>query len=215
MKKLLSIIAALLICMGTQAQIVSSRSSIVKTEKQPSNTQGFVRVGMNIMNMVGDGAEGLDSKMGYNVTFGFIKPMGNAGAYWGMDLGLTSRGFKIEGEDDDIKYIAHAVQISPFTFGWKINVADEIAIDPHIGAFVSCDYTSTMKDDNNDMDWSDFADLLAVDYNRYDVGINAGVGVWYDRFNLDFSYQRGFIDVFTDCDGIKSSNFMIRLGVAF
>ena len=45
--------------------------------------------------------------------------------------------------------------------------------------------------------------------------VYAGVGVWYDRFNLDFTYQRGFIDVFSDFDKIKTSNFMIRLGVAF
>lgn len=84
-----------------------------------------------------------------------------------------------------------------------------------IGAFVSCDYTSKMKGDGEDISWSDFADYSGVDYNRFDAGLNLGVGVWYDRFNLDFSYQRGFIDVFTDLDGVKSSNFMIRLGVAF
>lgn len=76
MKKLLSIIAALLICMGTQAQIVSSRSSIVRTEKQSSNTQWFVRGGMNLMNLSGDAAEDLKSKMGYNVMLGFTKIWG-------------------------------------------------------------------------------------------------------------------------------------------
>lgn len=215
MKKLLSIIAALLICMGTQAQIVSSRSSIVRTEKQSSNTQWFVRGGMNLMNLSGDAAEDLKSKMGYNVMLGFTKNLGAQGAYWGMDFGLTSRGFKVEGEGDDIKSIAHAVQVSPFTFGWEFDVTDAISIDPHIGAFVSCDYTSKMKGDGEDIRWSDFADYSEVDYNRFDAGLNLGVGVWYDRFNLDFSYQRGFIDVFTDLDGVKSSNFMIRLGVAF
>jgi hypothetical protein len=54
-----------------------------------------------------------------------------------------------------------------------------------------------------------------VDYNHFDAGMNIGVGLWYDRFNLDFTYQRGFIDVFSDLDGIKTSNFMIRLGIAF
>lgn len=41
MKKLLSIIAALLICMGTQAQIVSSRSSIVRTENNQVTHSGL------------------------------------------------------------------------------------------------------------------------------------------------------------------------------
>ena len=58
MKKVLSMIAALLLCVGTQAQIVSSRSAIVKTEKQASSTQWFLRAGLNIMNFSGDGAEG-------------------------------------------------------------------------------------------------------------------------------------------------------------
>ena len=214
MKKLLSTFAALLMCIGIQAQIVSSRSSIVKTERQPSNSQWFVRGGMNLMNMSGDGAEGLDSKMGYNVMFGFTKPMGSIGAYWGMDFGLTSRGFNYE-DEFETKSIAHAVQVSPFTFGWKFNVANNIAIDPHIGAFVSCDYTSKIEIDGDCINWSDFADNVTVDYNRFDAGLNLGVGLWYDRFNLDLSYQRGFIDVFTDFDGMKSSNFMIRLGVAF
>lgn len=221
MKKLLSIVAVLLVCMGAQAQIVSSRSSIVrveKAEKQPSRTQWFMRVGMNFMNMTGEGAEDLKSKMGYDVKFGFAKTMGSAGAYWGMDFGLTSRGFKYEDDyyDEDEKYTAHAVQISPFTFGWKINVIDKLSIDPHVGAFLSCDYASIVKsDDLDNYDWSDFADDAECDYNRFDAGINVGVGVWYSRFNLDFSYQHGFVNVFTDMDGFKSGNFMINLGVAF
>lgn len=59
MKKVLSMVAALLLCVGTQAQIVSSRSAIVKTEKQASSTQWFLRAGLNIMNFSGDGAEEL------------------------------------------------------------------------------------------------------------------------------------------------------------
>lgn len=225
MKKLLSIVAALLICMGSQAQIVSSRSSLVKTERQPRQprrTQWFVRTGMNVMKMSGDGAEGIKSNMGYNVMFGFDKSMGSAGAYWGMDFGLTSRGFKDEdGKGEDVKAIAHAVQVSPFTFGWKINVAPKLAIDPHIGTFVSFDYVNKYKGGNVDMNWDDFAYVIEREtgydctYNLYDVGINTGVGIWYSRFNLDISYQRGFVDVFTEISGCKSSNLMIRLGVAF
>ncbi len=59
-----------LLCVGTQAQIVSSRSAIVKTQKQASNTQWFLRAGLNIMNLNGDGVEA-DSNIGYNATFGY------------------------------------------------------------------------------------------------------------------------------------------------
>ena len=76
-------------------------------------------------------------------------------------------------------------------------------------------HTSKMKESGESISWGDFADYLEVDYNHFDAGMNIGVGLWYDRFNLDFTYQRGFIDVFSDLDGIKTSNFMIRLGIAF
>lgn len=143
MKKVLSMIAALLLCVGTQAQIVSSRSAIVKTEKQASSTQWFLRAGLNIMNFSGDGAEGADSNIGYNATFGYQKPLGSTGGYWGMEFGLGSRGFKVE----DTKCMAHNIQYSPFTFGWKFAVADNVHIDPHVGVFASYDYTSKMKAD--------------------------------------------------------------------
>lgn len=212
MKKVLSIVVALLLCAGMQAQIVSSTSRSIKTERtRPSETEWLIRVGMNLMNLAGDGAEGCDSKMGYNFAIEFNKPIGDAGGYWGMNLGLGSRGFKA----DEVKCIAHNVQYSPITLGWKIGVADNIKIDPHLGFYASYDFSSKMKESGDDISWGDYADYLEVDYHGYDVGLNAGVGVWYDRFNLDFTYQRGFIDVFSDFDKIKTSNFMIRLGVAF
>ena len=98
MKKVLSIVAALLLCVGTQAQIVSSRSSIVRTEKQQSNKQWFLRGGLNVMKMTGDDDES-GSKLGYNFIYGFQKPMGSIGTYWGMEFGLGSRGWGYS-EDD-------------------------------------------------------------------------------------------------------------------
>ena len=87
MKKLLSLAAAFLLCAGVQAQIVSSRSvSIKSAQKQPSETQWFLRGGLNVMKMTGDGAEDTGSKLGYNFVYGFQKPLGSVGTYWGMEL---------------------------------------------------------------------------------------------------------------------------------
>lgn len=211
MKKVLLIAALLLLCAGIQAQIVSSRSTSIKTEKSRTTSQWVLRAGLNLMNLAGDGVEGSNSNIGYSVMAGFQKPMGAEGAYWGMEAGLGSRGFKVE----ELKSIAHNIQFSPFTFGWKFEVADNFKIDTHLGAFASFDYTSKMKMDGESISWGDFADYEEVDYNHFDAGLNIGAGVWYGRYNLDFTYQRGFIDVFTDFDGIKTSNFLIRLGIAF
>ena len=134
MKKLLSLAAAFLLCAGVQAQIVSSRSvSIKSAQKQPSETQWFLRGGLNVMKMTGDGAEDTGSKLGYNFVYGFQKPLGSVGTYWGMEFGLGSRGWKVEENESDYEYslslMAHNVQVSPFTFGYKYNITDALAVD--------------------------------------------------------------------------------------
>lgn len=219
MKKLLSLAVALLLCVGVQAQIVSSRSvSIKSAQKQPSETQWFLRGGLNVMKLTGDGAEGTGSKLGYNFVYGFQKSLGTVGTYWGMEFGLGSRGWKSEESESGYEYslsqMAHNVQVSPFTFGYKYNITDAVAIDAHLGAYVSFDYLGKIKEKEsydgeseetsvNIGDWED--------WKRFDAGMNIGVGIWYDRFNLDFSYQRGFIKTWES----NTSNVLIRLGVAF
>lgn len=220
MKKLLSLAAALLLCVSLQAQIVSSRSvSIKPTQKQASETQWFLRGGLNVMKMTGDSDEGeTGSKLGYNFIYGFQKSLGNVGTYWGMEFGLGSRGWKEEYEDSyeesSLSQIAHNIQVSPFTFGYKYNITDDIAIDAHLGAYVSFDYLGKIKyeysyNGNSEETSESIGDW--EDWKRFDAGMNIGVGLWYDRFNLDFTYQRGFIKTWE----ANTSNVLIRLGVAF
>lgn len=211
MKRILFAAIAAFMCIGSQAQIVSSRSVSIHKQEASTSTTWIFRIGMNIMNLAGNGTEGLDSQIGYNATIEFNKPIGTDGAYWGMNFGLGSRGFNMDG----ISSIAHNLQYSPFTFGWKIDVAPSIQVDPHIGVYASYDYTSKMKDNGESISWGDFADLSDMDYHSYDAGLNAGIGIWYKRYNLDLCYQRGFINVFSDSDKCKTSNFLIRLGISF
>ncbi len=214
MKKLFSVLAALCFAFVAQAQIVSSNSIIVNNEKAPSNTRWILRAGMNFMKLGGDGLEGLDvkSNVGYNVTAEFQKPFITDGLYWGMNFGLSSRGAKVQEEDVTMKLVGHNVQFSPFNVGWRINVADNIAIDPHIGVYGSYDYVlnSDMDEINPDNDW--------------DIGMNVGVGVWYKKFSLDLNYQHGFKSMYDDYDegygetinmACHSIIVMLRLGYEF
>ncbi len=61
----------------------------------------------------GDGADGMDRKALYSFAFEFQKPIATLGAYWGMDVGLNSRGAKY----DELKISTHNLNLSPFTFG--------------------------------------------------------------------------------------------------
>ena len=55
-----------------------------------------------------------------------------------MEFGLGSRGWKVEENESDYEYslslMAHNVQVSPFTFGYKYNITDALAVDAHLGA---------------------------------------------------------------------------------
>lgn len=213
MKKVSLFFAALLFCAGIQAQIVTSSSRrITTTTRTPSTTTHYMRLGLNFMHYTGDGAEGLDGKLGYDFTLGFQKPIGTSGLYWGMEYGLGSRGASYS-EDDyyEESIMCHNIHFSPFNMGFKYNVSGKWSVDPHLGAYVSADYIGKAKweeegrkGDSSMSDWED--------YNRIDVGLRVGIGVWYDRFNLDLTYQRGFLESF---DETNSSNLMLRLGVAF
>ncbi|WP_303028433.1 porin family protein [Bacteroides acidifaciens] len=212
MKKLLSLVAACLLCAGMQAQIVSSRSvSIKSAQKQPSETQWFLRGGLNIMKLTGDGEEDTGSKLGYNFVYGFQKPISTVGTYWGMEFGLGSRGWGDSEDGYKVSQMAHNVQVSPFTFGYKYNITDAVAIDAHLGAYVSFDYVGKYKEEEDGEEVGSASIGDWEDWKRFDAGMNIGVGLWYSRFNLDFTYQRGFIKTW-ECN---TSNVLIRLGVAF
>ena len=222
MKKCLIVAAlALFSVAGMQAQIVSSRSVNVKTTevKKPKTTTWMVRGGMNVGKFVGDGADDTDSKIGYDVAFSFQKPIKDAGLFWGMEFALGTRGYSIKedggyGEGEDFKQMSHAFRWSPFTLGYRYDINDKFAVDAHLGAFVSVDYAGKIKWGDDDLSIGDWDQWYEDDWNRFDAGMALGFGVWYDRFNLDFTWQRGFVDAISDWD-VYSSNLMLRLGVAF
>lgn len=219
MKKVWFLLLAMVWGAGAQAQIVSSRSvSVRATPSHPTEIQWFLRGGLNVMGFAGDGAENLDKKLGYSLMYGFQRPVGSIGTYWGMAFGLGSRGYKFEVDGMEMNVMAHAVEVSPFTFGWKYGLTEAVKVDVHLGVFARADYTGKAKLKNKKQEKSvgmgDWEEELDVDWNRFDVGLNAGFGVWYDRFNLDFTYQRGFVEAAKDSE-LYTSNLLIRLGVAF
>lgn len=213
MKKFIAAVAIALSCgfiASAQSTVVSSRS--VDISKEKSQTQWIVRAGVNFAGLTGDGAEELDGKTAYDVAFSFQKPLSNFGMFWGMELGLGSRGYSYKHGEEENNLLSHNVRFSPFTFGYAYNFTDQIKADVRLGGFASFDYTGTYKEDSGYEGEYNLGDI--EDYNRFDAGINFGIGVWYNRFNLDFSLQRGFCEIIKDSKSY-TNNFMIRVGYAF
>lgn len=223
MKKFLIALTALILSFGAQAQLRTSRTFI--KSKSNSRTEWIIRAGLNINKLTGlyyeddnQDAEGVGSKAGFEVDFGFNKYFGNSNLYWGMELGIGTRGTSIDLNDwdwDDEEKLEggvtfYNVKYSPLTIGYKFPIGDMLKVDPHLGAYVSYDFTGSA---NGDLGWVDH-------WEKLDAGIQAGVGVWYGRFNLDFMYQAGFIKTepyieYEDFGGGKTGNFLIRVGVSF
>lgn len=252
MKKIVLFATTLLMAATASAQKVSSTTYV----KERSHTQWYVRLGMSINNAAGAG-DILDaiktdedcedvsagSKVGMALDFGFQKNIGKSGLYWGMELGIGSRGASMTEKfpaDDEYPagknkghFSSWNVKYSPFTFGYKYALTDDIKLDGHIGAFVSYDFSGKTKfswgdGDEEELSFSEIKDKY--DFQCFDAGMQIGIGVWWKKFNLDFTYQRGFVPAATvytkSYEGtgyyydmveneLKSSNFMIRLGYAF
>lgn len=215
-KSIILIAAAAFMAVSANAQIVTSRTMV-----KNHNTMWYVRAGMSINNLAGVPDEtglSLGSKVGMDVDFGFHRNIGKSGAYWGMELGVGTRGASFDVEDYGDKFStdlsAWNIKYSPFTFGYKYSVTDDLKIDGHLGAFLSYDFSKKFEDaDGDDM-------LDYIDYQDLDAGIQVGIGAWYKKFNIDLTYQRGFVNAAEIYDGdkdkgITSSNFEIRVGYAF
>lgn len=226
MKKLLLIAIVALVGVSASAQVKFNRTFASKK----SNTTWYLRAGMNtnssgldLSEYNGDYYEyNVSSKVGYEVAFGFNKGFGKSNVYWGMELGVSSRGFSISEEEDgdvygDYSYMGHNVKFVPFMIGYKYPITEDFKIDGHLGAFASFDFASTEDYDNGPDDYDIW------DESPFDAGIQIGIGAWYKRLNLDFTYQIGFVpshSVYYIGSGdedlsAKHSAFLIRLGVAF
>lgn len=223
MKKVILLIAVTILTVITaSSQIVTSRTLV----KSKTETMWYARAGISINTLAVSEASdemSVGSKAAFALDLGFQRNIGKSGLYWGMELGLASRGatfgisdeYKDQYDEDELEYYkasysAWGLKYSPFTIGYKYGLTDDIKIDGHLGGFVSYDFSKKMKGDDVDDDIFD-------EYQNFDAGLQVGIGVWWKKFNLDFMYQRGFVDtqLLYGCDGSYSSNFSIRLGYSF
>ena len=210
MKKFLFILVAAFISSTVGAQVVTSTTY----KKDKAKTVWYVKAGMNIANVSVDEGDGPDALIGYNVGIAFDRPIGGSGAFWSSGLQLATKGWKVSGEyegyKEEVKFNANKLEL-PLTFGYKYGINDDFAVDARLGGFVNYDLFGKFKEKWGDEEESiDLGDI--EDYDRLGAGIQFGLGVWYQHFNLNISFQKGLIDQY---EGMKENNWMISLGYAF
>ena len=149
--------------------------------------QLILRGGFAANNFKGDNTRGIDMLPGYNFSLDFNKNF-YKGAYWNTGVMFGTRGFDVN--HSDAKFRAHNFNIH-LTVGYK--------------------YMAGKIDDGNGDDVK-IGDI--EDYKRCDGGLIIGMGVWYKRINIDYTFKRGFGEVWEDGPA-GAVNHMIRLGYAF
>lgn len=264
MKKLILPLLMLVASTPAFSQIVRSTTF---TEKEGRKTEWFARLGLSFNNLTGDAmsefkniikeelneselepgeeaSAGFGTRTNFDLMFGFNKYFGKTDLYWGMELGLGTRGgsykYTAKSERENWKYECeekcyvntYNVKYVPFTIGYKFPMTDKIIVDAHLGIFASFDFAGAYTEDEWEIrngekesykDSTGIGDDAFCDITRFDAGLQLGLGVWFGRFNLNFNWQRGFapfIDGFPFGDTFddayyNSSNAILSLGVSF
>lgn len=134
---------------------------------------------------------------------------------------------------------AYNFRAAPFMIGYRRAIAKDWSVEVHIAPYFSYDFTGAAKTKSKyrfevpipvfDTDGNIITIITNVlkgtetqktelddirGYNRADLGIQAGGGVWYKRFNLDITYDRGLLPII-DHQKLYSNSLLIRLGYAF
>lgn len=205
MKKVFIAAAALFVAFGAQAQILSDATK-------------YVKAGIALNRPAGEDApdDYVKNQIGYDVVVGFQKDFATPGLYWGMEAGLGTRGFKQAYHGDSGTYNLHNVKITPIQIGFKVDFLDSWAVDFHLGAVASYDYTgnyvAVTDGSKTTFKYSKFKD----DFHQFDFALNPGITFWYGQFGAEICWFRGFNTwVKTGDEKIYTSDFIIRLAYRF
>lgn len=231
MKKLILLSLITLMGLNLNAQLVRSRSF----QKSDARITWFVRGGLSLNGINGDYVESMKEeavhegakgsfgfKPGFDISVGFERFFGKKNLYWGAELGVGTRGFTFDYKTDNYndKENMNAFNAKlPIYLGYCHPITEDLKIDAHVGPYVSFDFAGKYSEEDDHWDMGELEDEF--NYQRLDVGAAAGIGVWYDRFLLDVTYQRGFMNWMEPYYEYRSSgqgtshNIIVRLGVAF
>lgn len=190
------ILGALLVVLGTssQAQIVSSQSNrVIVTEQgkpvepiKPRDSQWYVKAGLSMDKLAG--AEKFSAtSVGYDVSFGFIRPTTTNNLFWGAEFGVMSIGGKTETGYFKMKN-QHAITISPF-IGYDIASIESVRISPYIGPYLSYALNKCEEETGGSYNkWISNKD------SKLSGGVNVGVGFWiFDKYCVDVHFKRALL----------------------
>lgn len=184
---------------------------------------------------------GFDASIGFNKSFGHhplywgaLLGVGTRGCKEEYTQSYSATSSVSGGHDSHTRVTTYTltsynVFVNP-TIGYKFMFCKNMALDVHVGGFFSYDFAGTSKQSvyngihntskygNTNKDTVDEDSYKIGDFSNYnncDAGVNAGVGYWYGHFNIDFTWQRGFIKIYDPGTSYYANKMQLSLAYAF
>jgi len=176
-----------------------------------------VKAGMNLSNFSGNGADGMDAKVGFNVGLTLDYAL-TQDVYLMTGLEFSMKGGKDKGsisyggvsftgeEKDNPMYL----QI-PIHVGYKFNVTEYTKLVLHVGPYLAYGVggkskikgVATVEGETGsiDTDYDFFSDATA---KRFDMGLGLGVGAEFGKFGIGLGYDLGLLNI------SQNKNFKVR-----
>lgn len=165
----------------------------------------ILRGGFVSNNFKGSNARGISMLPGYNVALDYNKSL-KGNFYWNAGVMFGTRGFDVNFSEE--KFRAHNFNL-PLTIGVKYALTQKIAVDARLGGFFSVDMFGKYKGEERTLKIKDIED-----YQRCDGGLLFAFGIWYNRWNIDYTFKRGFGKLWPE-GASGAVNHLIRFGYAF
>ncbi|MCQ2250646.1 MAG: PorT family protein [Bacteroidales bacterium] len=194
------------------AVMLSAVATFAQTEEKIG-----IRIGMNFADFTN---QPVDSRVGLHLGGVYNLPLGDSPLSLQPGLFYSQRNMKGDGNSDNWKISTHHVEL-PVLVKYNLEVADNIAIDPHVGPYFGMALGG--KAFVKDIDDSESKIFKAVKkggwgYKNMDMGIQTGCGAtFFDVVYAGIDYQWGFNELGTTLDGksVRNHNFLITFGVWF
>lgn len=106
---------------------------------------------------------------------------------------------------------AHLLSVvCPVNLTYKLHVSDNITISPFVGINNRVNCLGMIKGDKRDADFFDSSDFGSNTANRYQFGMNVGMGVYFGKFYVGYRYNKDFSDYLKD---MTFDNHYLSLGI--
>ena len=157
-----------------------------------------VRVGMNIANMTfkaGGVSATPNSVVRPLVAFSYEKSLMHTLPLY-FETGLGIAGYYFE---------------APALVNWRFGLTEDVSLIPYLGLSMRVGFAGKVKSVSAKADT--FGD---GGFDRFDMGVRAGIGVEYRRYSFRFGYDAGFLNLSDVSDvTVRNKTFQLQLGYRF